>query len=291
MLDASEPTPLFFDLDVDDAFVRELLNEFGTPALIVVPIAARGRFFGVLTVAVTSRPERLLPSPDLLDRLAGVVAHAATALGNGRLVDRIIREARHDSLTGLAGRRALEETLERATRSSTEERFSLAIADIDDFKAINDTHGHQAGDEALCHVAEVLRSNLRGDDRVFRIGGEEFCVLMPGVEQERGVAVAERLRCAVAETPFRLPLRISVGVATYPVDGAAQESILARADAALYAAKRAGKNRTTAAGDLNLTGEVDATGDLAGLTVELGRAVGMNEERLRELRAAAENGR
>jgi hypothetical protein len=65
-------------------------------------LAARGRFFGVLTVAVTSRPERLLPSPDLLDRLAGVVAHPATALANGRLVDRITREARHDSLTGLA---------------------------------------------------------------------------------------------------------------------------------------------------------------------------------------------
>jgi diguanylate cyclase (GGDEF)-like protein len=271
MLDASEPTPLFFDLDTDDAFVRGLLDEFGSPAVIVVPIAARASFFGVLTVSVTSRPERLRPSPDLLDGLAGVVAHAATALANGQLVDRITREARHDSLTGLAGRRALEETLELATQSHDEQRFSLAIADIDDFKAINDTHGHQTGDEALCHVAEVLRSNLRGDDRVFRVGGEEFCVLMPGVEQEGGVAVAERLRHAVAETPFRLPLRISVGVATYPLDGAAPEKLLARADAALYAAKRAGKNRTTAAGDLNLTADGDATAHRAELTVECGR--------------------
>ena len=250
MLTAAQPGPLFFDRDADDPFVRRLLDDFGSKAVVVVPIAARGSFFGILTVAVTSDSERLRPSPQLLDRLAGVVAHAATALGNGRLVDRMAQEARHDSLTGLLGHRALQETLQLATEDVEHDRFSLAIADIDDFKLVNDTHGHQVGDDALCHVAETLRLSVRDQDHVFRIGGEEFCVLMPGLDQENAVAVAERLRLAVAETSFRLPLRISVGVATYPSDGATRESLLGRADAALYTAKRSGKNRTSASAEL-----------------------------------------
>jgi diguanylate cyclase (GGDEF)-like protein len=250
MLTAAQPGPLFFDRETDDPFVRRLLKEFGSRAVVVVPIAARGSFFGILTVAVTSRPERLHPSPHLLDRLAGVVAHAATALANGRLVDRMAREARHDSLTGLLGHRAFHETLQAATEDERQEPFSVAIADIDDFKTVNDTHGHQVGDDALCRVAETLRRSVRDQDHVFRVGGEEFCVLMPGLDGENAVAVAERLRLAVAGTDFRLPLRISVGVATYPSDGSTRESLLGLADAALYTAKRTGKNRTTATAEL-----------------------------------------
>ncbi|MFL5866058.1 MAG: diguanylate cyclase [Thermoleophilaceae bacterium] len=249
MLTANQPGPLFFDHDTDDPFVHRLLNDFGSRAVVVVPIAARGSFFGILTVAVTEAPERLHPSSDLLDRLAGVVAHAATALANGRLVDRMAREARHDSLTGLLGHRALHETLQLATEAGSQARFSVAIADIDDFKAVNDTHGHQVGDDALCHVAETLRQSVRDEDRVFRIGGEEFCVLMPGLDQGNAMAVAERLRLAVAEANFPLALRISVGVASYPTDGATRQSLLGRADAALYSAKRSGKNRISAAVD------------------------------------------
>jgi diguanylate cyclase (GGDEF)-like protein len=215
-----------------------------------VPIAARGEFFGVLSVSVTSGRERLRLSPELLDRLAGVVAHSATALANARLFDRITREARHDNLTGLLGHRALHETLELLAEGEEEERFSLAIIDIDDFKLVNDTYGHQAGDNALCRVAEALLRNVRDQDAVFRVGGEEFCVIMPGLERADAVVVAERLRIAVAETDFLLPLRISLGVATYPADATTRDDLLALADAALYAAKRTGKNRTTASADV-----------------------------------------
>ncbi len=115
MLTEAQPGPLFFGQDTEDIFVRRLLDEFASAGVVVVPIAARGSFFGILTVAVVASPRRLEPTPQLLDRLAGVVAHAATALANGRLVDRMAQEARHDSLTGLLGHRALQETLQMAT--------------------------------------------------------------------------------------------------------------------------------------------------------------------------------
>ena len=252
MLATADPKPLFFDSGTDDDFLRGLLDQYGSEGFVAVPIAARGSFFGVLTVSVVSDPERLRSTPELLDRLEGVVAHAATALENGRLVDRITLEARHDSLTGLLGHRAFQEALEdRAAEGELAERFSLAVLDIDDFKAVNDIHGHQTGDDALRHLADTLGRNVREHDTVFRVGGEEFCILIPGLEQRDAVAVAERLRGAIAQSRFRVPLRISIGLATYPEDGTTREELLGRADAALYAAKRAGKNRTSTFADVS----------------------------------------
>ena len=91
------------------------------------------------------------------------------------------------------------------------------------------------------------------DAMVFRVGGEEFCVVMPGLAQGDAVAVAERLRSAVAQSRFRVPLRISIGLAAYPDDGTTREELLGHADTALYAAKGAGKNRTSAYADLELS--------------------------------------
>ena len=244
-LAGADPEPMFVDVRALDPAAQTFMREMGTEVTVLVPITARGSFFGLLNVDVTARPERLRPTAELRDRLAGVVAHAATALANGRLVDRITREARHDSLTGLLGHGAFQ-----SVDAPAGERFSVALADIDDFKAVNDTHGHLTGDEALRHVAETLLRNVRDQDRVFRVGGEEFCVLMPGLDQADAAAVAERLRLAVARGGFTLPVRISIGVATYPADGASRDDLLGRADAALYTAKRAGKNRTTLAADV-----------------------------------------
>jgi diguanylate cyclase (GGDEF)-like protein len=117
------------------------------------------------------------------------------------------------------------------------------MVDIDDFKLINDEHGHPVGDEALRLVAEALARNVREHDRVFRVGGEEFAVLMPGLTGEHAARAAERLREAVAEVPFRLPLRVSVGVAAWPGCATDRDALLEQADAALYSAKRSGKDR------------------------------------------------
>jgi two-component system cell cycle response regulator len=213
-----------------------------------VPIAANGRFHGILNVSVVDRPERLRPGAALLDLLAGVVAQASTALDNASLLETMSHQARHDHLTGLLGHRAFQEALdERLGVDGSDPTFTLATIDIDDFKRVNDAHGHPVGDEALCHVAEALNGAVRDQDSVFRVGGEEFAVLLPGLNAQDALPVAERLRSAVAQAPFFPGLRVSIGLASWPQDAPDRAALLASADAALYAAKRAGKDQTVLA--------------------------------------------
>ena len=248
MLADPSPEPLFFDRETPDQFVSAIMHQQGALAIIVMPIVAHGRFYGALITSAIERPERLRSTPDLIDRLGGVVAQCATALDNARLIETMAHQARHDNLTGLLGHRAFHEALTEAIDAGTP--FSLASIDIDDFKKVNDAAGHPVGDEALCLVAEALRGSVRqGDgaregDTVFRVGGEEFAVLLPGLEGVDAVPVCERVRNAVAATPFDLPLRVSIGLASWPADTADRTELLQRADEALYAAKRAGKDRT-----------------------------------------------
>jgi len=241
MIGTLDPSPVFFGRDTEDPMARAVMEQYGALAFIATPIIAHGHFYGALVASATQRPERLQPTPDLLDRLAGVAAQSATALDNARLIETMAHQASTDNLTGLLGHRAFHEALGGALEG---ERFTLATIDIDDFKLVNDSHGHPVGDEALCHVAEALRANVRGEDRVFRVGGEEFAVLMPGLSAEDALPVAERLRQAVAATEFEPPLRVSIGLASWPADAADREELLRRADEALYAAKRGGKDRT-----------------------------------------------
>jgi diguanylate cyclase (GGDEF)-like protein len=239
-LQSGRSAPVFFDADPYDPFVRGVMHQTGAQALVVVPIVANQRFYGVMNVSVAARPERLRRTPALLDCLAGVVAQAATALDNARLMETMAHQARHDNLTGLLGHRAFHESLAAGLEG---DGFSLAMVDIDDFKMINDEFGHPVGDEALRLVAEALGRNVREHDRVFRVGGEEFAVLMPGLAGDHAAHAAERLREAVAEVPFRIPLRVSVGVAAWPGCAADRDELIEQADAALYDAKRAGKDR------------------------------------------------
>jgi diguanylate cyclase (GGDEF)-like protein len=156
-------------------------------------------------------------------------------------METMAHQARHDNLTGLLGHRAFHESLEAEFEVPP---FTLASVDIDDFKQINDSFGHPVGDEALRLVAEALRSAVREQDSVFRVGGEEFAVLLPGLRAHDAVPVADRLRAAVAAVGFRVPLRVSVGLASWPDDASDRDALLGMADAALYSAKRAGKDRT-----------------------------------------------
>jgi len=243
------PDPLFLTPDTDNPYVRAIMRRTGAQALIVVPIVAHGRFHGILNVSVADREERLRPTPALLRSLSGVVAQAATALDNARLIEEMSHQARHDNLTGLLGHRAFHEALWEAVGGDATDPVTLAAIDIDDFKLINDVHGHPVGDEALRCVADALRRGVRDHDLVFRIGGEEFAVLMPGLRARDAVPVTERLRAAVAATGFELPLRVSVGLASWPHDAAAGDALLAQADGALYAAKRGGKDRVALAAD------------------------------------------
>jgi diguanylate cyclase (GGDEF)-like protein len=248
LVEQPEPEPRFLDRDTADPFLNQLMRRLGSRALVIVPIVSHGRFYGILTISAAERPERLRPSEDLNDSLAGVVAQAATALDNARLIETMAHQARHDSLTGLLGHRAFHEALEAGLRAATQAHvLTLAVIDIDDFKLVNDLHGHPVGDEALRQVADALRGCVRDHDAVFRIGGEEFAVLLPGLPAEAALPVAERLRAAVGRIVFERPLRISIGLACAPKDAVDRDGLLERADAALYAAKGAGKDRTTLA--------------------------------------------
>jgi two-component system chemotaxis response regulator CheY len=162
--------------------------------------------------------------------------------------------AMHDTLTGLFNRRAIQERAEadlsRALREQTP--LSVALLDIDHFKAVNDTHGHDVGDQALRLVAEVLTANIRGYDAVGRWGGEEFLVVLPGDSLIDAAIVAERIRVSVTEITLelaggkRLPLTASLGIASWP--GTASQpltldQLIHQADEALYRAKSEGRNR------------------------------------------------
>ena len=159
--------------------------------------------------------------------------------------------ATRDGLTGLYNHHTfyvlLGDELARAQRFNRP--LSLLLLDIDHFKRVNDTHGHQAGDAVLKRLSELLGREARAIDRVCRYGGEEFTVILPETDLEAAALIAERLRASVEAQPFDVeagaPLRItvSIGVASWPLQGDDADTLVAAADAALYAAKRSGRNR------------------------------------------------
>jgi diguanylate cyclase (GGDEF)-like protein len=166
------------------------------------------------------------------------------AIERRELTDAAIR----DPLTGLRNRRGLGEVM---TSISTP-GGALVYADLDEFKALNDALGHPAGDAALVHVAKLLILAVRDQDTVARLGGEEFAIWLPGATLERGRQVAERIRQALAWSEWnwqgaRRQLRASFGVSACPDTSATKEGLPAQADAALYQAKRTGRDRVVVA--------------------------------------------
>lgn len=164
------------------------------------------------------------------------------------------QEATHDSLTGLLNRHAILGVLQIETERAGRERLPLSIlmADLDHFKQINDSHGHQCGDAVLREGAERMTSSIRRYDSLGRYGGEEFLFVLPGCNAEGGLAQAERLRLAFDSEPFRvgdrsLTVTCSIGVASRPPGLAGTiDELIRDADMALYAAKANGRNRCVA---------------------------------------------
>jgi diguanylate cyclase (GGDEF)-like protein len=171
----------------------------------------------------------------------------APVVGPAHAVAIAERKANTDDLTGLANRRSLK----REMAVGDAGRSALVMIDLDFFKRINDTLGHAAGDQALKHVADLLKTALRAGDVAARVGGEEFAVWLPGADMALGLEVAERLRTLVAEKPFRFgggehSITISCGVSASPVPIPSPENLMATADKALYRAKHEGRNRVVA---------------------------------------------
>jgi diguanylate cyclase (GGDEF)-like protein len=164
--------------------------------------------------------------------------------------DELQRLSITDGLTGLYNRRHLMETLENERRRAdrSERTFGLLMVDVDHFKKFNDRFGHQAGDEVLLRVSGIPRKCTRDIDFAGRYGGEEFCLLLAESTLEGAVEVAERIRAELAEISFEgEKITVSIGAAEYPTDGEGVEAVLASADAAMYQAKRRGRNRVSKA--------------------------------------------
>lgn len=247
---------IFDDPEID---IDELLRPAAGPASIwAQPHVARVLAFGGLLAGCAAGALALGPSGFLLTLVAEALAFAG-----GMLVSRSTREelektnrelhlqATRDPLTGLHNRGAIDEVLREQLRRAPERRISLSVilADIDRFKLINDTHGHQAGDEVLRDVARRMSAVCRAVDTVGRYGGEEILMILPETTGPEATLVAHRIRLSVAQDPVQtpfgdIPVTVSLGVASTEHAAILDPGVLIRAaDMALYQAKREGRNR------------------------------------------------
>jgi diguanylate cyclase (GGDEF)-like protein len=204
-----------------------------------------------------TQPSALNVASALVYTVLVLLLHATLlALVAARLLGELQQLARRDPLTGLLNRRAMHELLDAQAAQSRRatDTFAVLLIDLDHFKPINDEHGHEVGDRALAHVAQHLAQALRPDDRLGRIGGDEFVALLPGRDLAFATAEAERLRVGLQRLPLAhgggvLPLSLSIGVAQWAGAGEDVARLLARADDALLRAKRAGRGRVEPARD------------------------------------------
>jgi diguanylate cyclase (GGDEF)-like protein len=244
------------------------LSTAGVRALSVHPLVVRGEVRGLLLLA---DEQPVVQGPAMVDMLELLAAQTAAALAMAALLHELAERAEEDELTGLANRAGFERALAAAVACSagTDEQVAVLLLDLDDFKHVNDSLGHQAGDRMLIEVASRLRAALRVQDTACRLGGDEFVAVLPGVSLGGAVVVAQRLLAAVARVPSDtdawLMTTASVGVALSDRDDAGSADLLRAADLAMYLAKEQGKGgyavfephlRTAAVERLDMTREL-----------------------------------
>ena len=213
-----------------------------------VPVFAQGRIFAVLSVF--DREDGAPFTSGDLDPVLSLANQAGVAIDNVALHEEAQRLAITDSMTGIWNHRYFQmrftQEMDRAVRFRRP--FCVLLCDIDNFKQINDSLGHQVGDEVLIELARRIRSEVRDIDVLARYGGEEFVLMLPETDAEGALLVGEKIRRRVADGPFgpdrQLRVTISIGAATFPRAGTDTSALLRAADVALYQAKAQGKNRT-----------------------------------------------
>ena len=228
-----------------------LMSELGAAAVATIPIVVNDDRIGLVVGDVVDRPERMLDDPELAGRLRGVASQAAIAIRNARLLEGIRHQALHDGLTGLPNRTLIldrvEQMLARARRNGNE--MAALFMDLDGFKQVNDTLGHEAGDQLLKSVAARLLTTLREGDTIARLGGDEFVVLVEGGSPTGSPEfVAERL-LEVLREPFEIEdarrpsVRITASIGIARGSRMSATDLLRDADIALYEAKATGRDR------------------------------------------------
>lgn len=214
-----------------------------------VPMVVQGELIGVLNLSHSSNQAF---GDEHLRLLTLIAAQAAAILQRVLMYEEMARLAITDDLTSLYNRRHFLDRLSHEFRRAQRygQCFSVLYLDIDNFKTINDTWGHALGDRILAEMGKVLKRWARSSDLIARYGGEEYVVLLPMTDSDNAALAAERLRALVQEHSFprRKRLTISIGIASYPADADCADDLLKKADAALYMAKKLGRNRAVTHG-------------------------------------------
>ena|GEM_PF-827519 len=240
--------PIAIDHRTDDPIALALLALGEAEGVVAMPIAARGRFFGVVCAAMRAGGEPLRLTPDVIERLEGLAGQAATALDNAHLLDRLRHDALHDALIELPNRILLNDRVRTALETSkrTGKPVGFLFFDLDEFKSVNDSFGHLVGDAVIAETASRVRGALRSSDTIARMSGDEFAVLLPQVVDLADVEVVARkilddLRVPMLCGNRTVHVTASIGaVVSASTDD--YDDLVSRADEAMYRAKALGRN-------------------------------------------------
>jgi diguanylate cyclase (GGDEF)-like protein len=272
-------------LVLDNGLAQSLGNiheaDSSYPSSIHVPLMVRGEVFGSLSLYSREPHTYGDKEREILEQLG---AQIAGAIWSAQLYAKVEERARRDELTGLYNRRYFEECFEREIERHSRYggNLSVIMLDLDSFKTYNDVYGHSLGDKVLGQIGQIIVRSIRKVDLAFRYGGDEFTVLLPQTGYQQAFTVAERLRRRILTRMRRkqVELTASLGVATWPGDGATAEELRNAADQALYYAKRSGGNRTQLASrtlfpldDVWAMGGVSAEKGVLGIIYALAAAI------------------
>jgi diguanylate cyclase (GGDEF)-like protein len=253
MIRYDEPTEVSLDSDPE---LRGVLALIGLDHALIAALTARSQLLGLLAIDVPSGA--VGRTAVVRGRLTGVASLASTALDGVNLLDEVRHQAFHDSITDLPNIRLFEDRVSQAIVSGRRGggRHGFLFIDLDHFKPVNDTHGHKVGDDLLRAVARRLSTSVRDADTVGRLGGDEFGILVQNVETEEDLAlIGQKVVTAIAD-PFSvqgltLAIGASVGITVFPEENDTYDTVLSRADVAMYEAKANGRSRYHFFGEAN----------------------------------------
>lgn len=265
-LERSEPL-VFADARLSDIFDGKVAELFKLKSFMLVPIGVSGHLTGMLFCGSSSQRHNFPPAE--VELAKAIAAQAGSAMQNAAIYEQTLKASLCDPLTELHNRRAfhddLEGELDRCRRHGRQ--ASLVLLDLDNFKHVNDAWGHQTGDRVIVRLAEHLRRTMRSSDGAYRIGGDEFALILPETTSAGAVRIAERLRRAVQRSALGggddLRLTVSIGVASFPDGGRSPDELVASADKSLYEVKALGGDACSVFSD----------GDNLRLGVDLRRAL------------------